>query len=211
MATPGQPDHDALYHRLFSHPGMVGQLLCEFVDRTLLADLELESMERLSAKFHADTGERREGDMIWRIPRRDGQNTYLVLLLEFQSTSDHYMALRVLTYAGLLWQQLVREQRLGEDGKLPPLLSVVLYNGDVRWRAPLELRKLVGLPDASKLSDWQPEMRYHLIEVGSFSEAELATRIRGKWWPWPTRCWHGLTAIQGLGRHRRFLWNCWAP
>jgi hypothetical protein len=92
-----KPDHDALYHRLFSHPGVVGQLLGEFVDGTLLADLDLEGMERLSAKFHADTGERREGDMIWRIPRRDGQNTYLVLLLEFQSTSDHYMALRVLT------------------------------------------------------------------------------------------------------------------
>jgi hypothetical protein len=41
----------------------------------------------LNTKFHADTGERREGDMIWRIPRGDCEDTYLILLLEFQSTS----------------------------------------------------------------------------------------------------------------------------
>jgi hypothetical protein len=27
MAAPGRPDHDALYHRVFSHPGVVAQLL----------------------------------------------------------------------------------------------------------------------------------------------------------------------------------------
>jgi hypothetical protein len=46
------------------------------------------------------------------------------------------MALRVLTYAGLLWQKLVTERRL-TDGKLPPVLPVVLYSGEPRWRAPV--------------------------------------------------------------------------
>jgi hypothetical protein len=91
------PDHDSLYHRLFGHPDMVAQLLREFVAGPWLDDLDLEGMTRENAKFHTATGDRREGDMIWRIPRRDGGDTYLVLLLEFQSTSDHWMALRVLS------------------------------------------------------------------------------------------------------------------
>ena len=110
------PDHDALYHRRFSHPGMVAQLLREFVAGPWLDDLDLDGMERLNARFHAETTERRDGDMIWRIPRRGGGDTYLVLLLEFQSTPDHWMALRALVYAGLLWQQLVQERRLPDDG-----------------------------------------------------------------------------------------------
>jgi hypothetical protein len=89
------PDHDALYHRLFSHPGMVAQLLREFVDEPWVDELELAGMERISAKFHASGGERRDSDVIWRIPRRDGGDAYLLLLLEFQSRSDHWMALRV--------------------------------------------------------------------------------------------------------------------
>jgi hypothetical protein len=125
MAKPAGPDHDALYHRLFSHPGVVAQLLRGFVDIDL-GDFDVDGMERLNAKFHAGTGQRREGDMVWRIPRLGGDDAYLVLLLEFQSTSDQYMALRVLTYAGLLWQQLVSEKRLMAHGRLPPILPVVI-------------------------------------------------------------------------------------
>jgi hypothetical protein len=124
MATGTRTDHDALYHRLFSDPRVVAQLLRGFVDGPWLADFDLDGMHRLNAKFHADTGERREGDMVWRIPRRDGQDSYLVLLLEFQSASDTYMALRVLTYAGLLWQHLVREGRLAAGGWRPPPAAV---------------------------------------------------------------------------------------
>jgi hypothetical protein len=159
MSSASRTDHDALYHRLFSQPGVVAQFLREFVGGPAgadidLADLDLDRMERLNAKFHAETGQRRDGDMIWRIPRRDGHDAYLVLLLEFQSTSDHYMALRVLTYASLVWQQLVSEQRLLSDGKLPPVMPVVLYNGERRWRAPVAVRELVGLPAGSRLWRW---------------------------------------------------------
>jgi len=54
------------------HPFMVAELLREFVAGPWLDDLDLDGMERLNAKFHAETSERRDGDMIWRIPRRGG-------------------------------------------------------------------------------------------------------------------------------------------
>ena len=169
-------DHDALYHRLFSDPGMVAQLLLEFVAGPWLDDLDLDGMERLNAKFHAGTSERREADMIWRIPRRGGGETYLVLLLEFQSTSDPWMALRAVVYAGLLWQHLVKEKRLPPDGRLPPVLPVVLYNGDDRWAAPLALKTLIGLPESSPLWQWQPAMGYRIVDEGAFPEDDLAAR-----------------------------------
>jgi hypothetical protein len=170
------PDHDSLYHRLFDHPGIVAELLREFVDCPWLDDLDLDGMTRENAKFHAGTGDRRDGDMVWRIPRRSGGETYLLLLLEFQSTQDRWMALRVLVYAGLLWQHLVNEKRLPPDGRLPPILPVVLYNGDGPWTAPLALHALVGLPGDSRLWQWQPEMRYQIVDEGAFAEADLAAR-----------------------------------
>jgi len=170
------PDHDSLYHRLFDHPGIVAELLREFVDCPWLDDLDLDGMTRENAKFHAGTGDRRDGDMIWRIPRRSGGETYLLLLLEFQSTQDRWMALRVLVYAGLLWQHLVNEKRLPPDGRLPPILPVVLYNGDAGWGSALDLRDLIGLPDGSPMWRWQPRLRYHLIDEGAFSAGELEGR-----------------------------------
>ncbi len=176
-------DQDRIYHRLFDHPEMVAQLLREFVAGPWLDDLDLDSMTRENAKFHAATGDRREGDMVWRIPRRDGGGeTYLMLLLEFQSTSDRWMALRVLVYASLLWQHLVNEKRLPPDGRLPPILPVVLYNGDRRWAAPLTLHDLVGLP------------AIHRYGHGS-------RRCVINWWtkaPLPRMIWRGRDALLAL-------------
>ena len=86
------------------------------------------------------------------------------------------MALRALVYAGLLWQHLVAEKRLPLDGRLPPILPVVLYNGDRRWVAPLALDELVGLPEKSPLWRWQPHMRYHMVDEGAFGDQDLAGR-----------------------------------
>jgi len=176
QVSTSKPDHDALYHRFFSDPAIVAQLLREFVGGAWLDGLDLDGMERLNTKFHADSNERREGDLVWRIPRHDGGDTYVLLLLEFQSAADHWMALRLMVYVGLLWQLLIREQRLLPDGKLPPILPIVLYNGDPRWRAPLELRELVGLPEASPMWRWQPELRYLIIDEGAFGADALGAR-----------------------------------
>jgi len=176
MAPVGRPDHDSLYHRLFSHPGVVAELLRGFVAGDWLDEHDLDGLERQNAKLHADGGERRDGDMIWRIPRRDGEDSYLLLLLEFQSTSEHFMAVRVLIYAALLWQQLVRAGEVKSGGALPPVLPVVLYNGDARWRAPVAIRDLVALPQGSSLWRWQPDISYYLIDAGSFTDADLAAR-----------------------------------
>jgi hypothetical protein len=86
------------------------------------------------------------------------------------------MALRVMVYTGLLWQQIVKEKRLTRGGRLPPVFPVVVYNGDASWAMPVALDSLVGLADGSPLWRWQPNIRYHIIDEGAFSEADLARR-----------------------------------
>ena len=65
-------------------------------------------------------------------------------MLEFQSSTDPYMAVRILVYTGLLYQDLIRRGALGADGRLPPVLPVVLYNGRPRWAAPVEAADLIA-------------------------------------------------------------------
>ena len=70
---------------------------------------------------------------------------YLLLLVEFQSTDDPLMALRIHTYTGLLYQELARNGQLdadGHDGRLPAVLPLVLYNGDEPWESPLQMGEL---------------------------------------------------------------------
>ncbi len=60
------------------------------------------------------------------------------LLIEFQSSVDKYMALRMMVYQGLLYQDLIRQGAVLSEGRLPPVLPIVLYNGSQRWTAATE-------------------------------------------------------------------------
>jgi hypothetical protein len=86
------------------------------------------------------------------------------------------MAVRTQVYQGLLWQQIINERRLKASAGLPPLMLIVLYNGTRRWTAPRELAGLIDLSPTSELWRWQPQVRYHLLDMGAFTTAELAQR-----------------------------------
>ncbi len=168
--------HDALYHRLFSHPLMLEQVVREFVPEAMAVGLDFSRMERVVAKFHGRAGQRREGDVVWRLPTQSGEDIYLYVLVEFQSQSDWWMAVRTQVYEGLLWQQIVAERNLKTGDPLPPVLLLVLYNGEQRWTAPTTVADLIALPPDSPLWPWQPQVRYHLLDMGAFSGSDLAHR-----------------------------------
>jgi Putative transposase, YhgA-like len=100
----------------------------------------------------------------------------LYLLIEFQSESDKWMAVRTQVYQGLLWQQVIDEQKLPAGARLPPLLLLVLYNGERRWKAATTTSELIALSPDSALWPWQPQVRYHLLDMGAFPKDELARR-----------------------------------
>jgi hypothetical protein len=157
-------DHDGGYHLLFSHPKMVADFLSGFVTESWVNDLDLATLERVNAKFHADGLDRRDGDVIWKVRRRDGGDAYLFLVIEFQSSVDPWMALRVSVYVLLLYLHLIRENKLGPDGLLPPVYPVVIYNGDRQWTAKTDLRDLIGRGPDGRPWPWRPRFRYHVLD-----------------------------------------------
>ncbi|WP_345252506.1 Rpn family recombination-promoting nuclease/putative transposase, partial [Pigmentiphaga soli] len=96
---------------------------------------------------------------------------YVYLLLEFQSRSDRYMALRLMSYLSLLYQDLLR-QKPGDGRALPPVLPMVLYNGPGRWTAPREMSGLIDSVHRG-LARYRPELRYLLLDQAELGEAAL--------------------------------------
>jgi len=73
-------DHDGSYHTLFSNPKLVEDLLCHFAPKHLTRPLDFGAMEQVSAKFHAEGLERRDSDIIYRIPYREGDGEIYLYL-----------------------------------------------------------------------------------------------------------------------------------
>ena len=164
--------HDPAYKLLFSRPRMVRDLLDGFAARGWSGALDFESLAPLSASFVGRELQQRHGDLIWRVRFRDDRWLYLVLLLEFQSTVDAAMAVRILEYTALLYRRLVAHDVLREHGALPPVLPVVLYNGRRRWTAPVEVTNLLAA-GSEALAPYQPSQRYYVLDVARAADADL--------------------------------------
>ncbi|WP_050984771.1 Rpn family recombination-promoting nuclease/putative transposase [Thiorhodococcus drewsii] len=97
---------------------MVRDLLRGFVPGDWVQGLDLTTLERCSGSYVTDDLRDRADDLVWRL-RWGSDWLYLYLLLEFQSTVDPWMALRIQTYIGLLYQDLIRADQLSAAGRLP--------------------------------------------------------------------------------------------
>ena len=153
---------DPNYKRLFSFPRMVEDLLRGFLPGSWLAELDFSTLQKLPTEYVSDELLKRHGDCVWRLRRR-GEWLYLLVVLEFQSTDEPRMALRILTYTSLLYQGLVRNDALDARERLPPVLPIVLYNGEARWKAAVEVGELIA-PVGPELAPYQPSQRYVVID-----------------------------------------------
>jgi hypothetical protein len=72
------------------------------------------------------------------------------------------MALWIMVYVGLLWQDLIKQKVVKAGEKLPPVIPVVLYNGTDPWNVPVELEELVT--PIRGLRAYRPRCRYLLLD-----------------------------------------------
>ena len=143
VKTKSNQDNDASYKLLFSYPELVRDLVMGFIPDEWLHSLDYTTLEQVSGSYITDDLRHRADDVVWRVKAGE-EWLYLYILIEFQSKVDPWMAVRMMSYVGLLYQDLIRKKQVLPHRKLPPILPIVLYNGDGRcctkaWQGKLPL------------------------------------------------------------------------
>ncbi len=164
--------HDAAYKLQYSHRRMVADLLRGFPPDGAWPGFYFNTLEPLPASHVGRGLARREGDLMWWLRARsapDGAWVHVLVLLEFQSSVDLRMALRVLTYTGLAWEGLLRRRKeFSDDAQpmtpLPPVIPFVVYNRSSPWTVPLDVSELVA-PASSAIARLQPSNKYVLLDM----------------------------------------------
>ena len=181
---------DESYKKFFSYPRMVEDLLKGFVHGEWMEKLHFDghgwpsvggatgravfprpTLERVNGSYVTDTFRQRHDDVVWRV-RWGDEWLYVYLLIEFQSEVDEFMSLRIMTYVGLLYQDLVQQKQLFQGSLLPPVLPIVLYNGVPRWHAAEDVHDLI-VPMKGGLERYRPHVSYLLIDEGRYANTEL--------------------------------------
>ena len=133
---------DTPYKVLFKDPGLFEETvrlaapeLADALDFTTAASLDKEHLTASNLSRLQDQLRRVEfkaGAL------KDGRRPYVLVLLEFQSRHDPDMAWRMREYLHLVESDLREAGTLEREGALPPMLSVVVHNGEGHWRATTE-------------------------------------------------------------------------
>ena len=121
--------YDRSYKKLFSHPGFVKYLLQGFVRMKWVELIDFDKITLQRVSFIDRLFEKKEADLIWKLPLKEGSEIYLYLLLEFQSNVDKNMPLRFASYILNLYAS---ELNKSKNKKLPAVFPLLLYNGKPR-------------------------------------------------------------------------------
>ena len=133
---------DAILRLVLAEPAAV-PLLLALLPADVVAGLDPSRLRPLAVDHIGRGGRERRGDIAWAVgaPAPGEPDAEALLAVECQSSPHRRMALRMLVYAGLLWQAWAASPSRHRD-RLPLALLVVVYTGAGRWR-PKTLRGLL--------------------------------------------------------------------
>ena len=160
--------HDSGYKKLFSNRIIFRQLLETFVGQEWVHSLDFNTCEPLNKSFISEHYKETESDLIYKIQFHD-REVYIYILIEFQSTVDPFMALRVLNYITNFYMDFLVSNR--GINKLPAVFPIVLYNGEAPWTAPVNLSALIE--QMPPLGAFALDFQYFLIAENQYSKEAL--------------------------------------
>jgi hypothetical protein len=120
--------------------------------------------------YISDDFQQREDDIAWKI-KVGGDWDCLYLLIEFQLRVDKHMALRMMVYIGLLYQDLIKCGDVLADGLLIPTLPIVLYNASQRWTSITDVADLIPVVPGL-VEQFKPRLKYLLIDENTYSDTK---------------------------------------
>lgn len=179
MATTTYHYHDTGYKELFSYPEFVQQLIEGFAPADMAALMDFSTLKNHSGNYITPLFEEKFEDVVWSVQitwQGITQEIYLYILLEFQSSVDRTMPIRLMHYVACFYDHLLKNGTTTPHKGLPPILPMVLYNGAERWTARQDIYDMVYPEPPSFLQVYQPHLRYYLIDEGRYTDEELALR-----------------------------------
>jgi hypothetical protein len=168
--------HDTLFKETFGVPEHARGELVSVLPPALVERLDWATLRAEPGSF-ASMGEgKRHADVLLSVGVRGGGEVLVYVLLEHQSTADHWMVLRLLRYLVRIWEHWLRKHP--EAGRLPAVVPVVVSHDPQGWRAPVGLEEVLDV-DAATLKALRPHLplfRMVLDDLTGATDDELRRR-----------------------------------
>jgi predicted transposase/invertase (TIGR01784 family) len=171
--------HDHYFRATFARRDVAVEFLRHYVPTEIAEQLDLSAVETVKDTFVDEELRDHFTDLLYHVRLRGGSTAYVYLLFEHKSYREPWTAFQLLRYMVRIWEHWLEQERLAT---LPPIVPLVVYHGQQRWRVDQRFGALVATPEA--FAGYVPDFRYELCDLSAYSDAELvgAVDIRVAFW-----------------------------
>lgn len=187
--TNYQPEmhvRNANSREIFKNNVLTSQFLRNYTNIPLLSNVMPEDIEDVSEKYQAFLGVEFESDTIKKvyIRRADGtieREVYVLSLIEHKSDIDYDVAMQLLRYMCVIWQEYKATQNKIREGssrrknfRYPLIIPIVYYEGKRKWTADLNLKDRIEFSE--EMEKYIPDFTYQVVSVRQYTNEELSEK-----------------------------------
>ncbi len=134
--------HDSLIKKLLESPERAAVVLRENLPEIVRNRLTDDLPELQPGSYVDPNLKETYSDRLFKAWLCDGSPVFLYVLIEHKSKPEPRTPLQLLGYMQRIWLHYVEEKKEGQAERarnLPPIVPLVIYNGEPEWSVPLSL------------------------------------------------------------------------
>ncbi|MEG2917845.1 MAG: Rpn family recombination-promoting nuclease/putative transposase [Clostridium sp.] len=166
--------HDKGYKDLYSNKEVFLDLVKGMLKAPWAKDLEVDDLVLVDKSYISSDYEETESDIVYSANIK-GNEIIFYVLLEFQSTVDYRMPLRLFLYISEIIKTYAKNKdykKSDRNLKIPAVVPMVLYNGKAPWGVSTRFRDIIY--NGEIFGDNIIDFRYDLFDVNnSYKKDEL--------------------------------------
>ena len=166
--------HDKSYKDLYSKKEIALDLFRSQIKEPWTKEIRLEDLTLVNKSFVTSDYEETECDIVYKAQINDTEVIFYILL-EFQSSIDYRMPLRLLFYMCEILRdhsKNANHKKNDKHLKIPAIIPIVLYNGKQVWDVPNEFRKMTY--NEKLFGNNILNFKYDIIDINNdYSKEEL--------------------------------------
>ena len=159
--------HDKSYKDLYSHKEVFLDLVREMLKAPWAMNLDINNLVLVDKSYILSDYEENEADIVYKA-NIDGKEVIFYTLLEFQSSVDYRMPLRLFFYINEILRDYIKnlekEDKKNKKGfNVPAVIPIVLYNATREWNVPRYFKDIVR--NNELFGDNIVNFKYELFDV----------------------------------------------
>lgn len=157
--------HDKSYKDLYSNKEVFIDLLQKMVGAPWSKELKPEHLKLINKSYIASDYEEQESDIVYSANINNNEVIFYVLL-EFQSTVDYRMPLRLFFYISEILREYCKNanhKKSDKNIRIPAVIPIVLYNGKHVWDVPTKFRDIVY--NGEMFKDHMIDFTYDIFDI----------------------------------------------